>query len=184
MINQPVVAGRLQEPEREQALDGLVEEYQKAQLLNDQFDNEWIKFMSNLAKNETLQDIVDYIESVYWTDRQKKTIMAYAKVVLGRNLSTTYFRNYTDYRMLYDDKALIDCSLTIGMTCFDITPEFNILIGMVNLHFGIESRKSIGALFLKRIGTQRHEIEHEERLRAKEPGFKDKIKSKFGFGAD
>jgi len=157
-------------------------EYEKALIVADEYDNEWIKFMSKLAENKSLQDIVDYIEAVYLTDRQKKTIMAYARVILGRGLSTTYFRNNLDYRMFYDDKALIDCDLTIGMTRFDITPEFNILLGLINYHVGIESRKSIGALFLKRIGTQRHEIEHSETMRDKEQGLKDKISNKLGFG--
>jgi len=143
------------------------------------WDNEWIRFMSELAKNESVQDILNYIGAVEWTDRQKKTIMAYARIVLGKGLSTTYFGNQRDYRMLYDDKALIDCDLPLGMTRFDITPEFNILLGLISLHFGIESRKSRGALFLKRIGTQRHEIEHEERTKEKQ-GLKDKITGALG----
>lgn len=148
-----------------------------------QFDNEWIKFMSNLAKNESAKDVVDYIDSLVWTTRQKKTIMAYAKVMMGRGLSTTFFTGYTDYRMLYDDKALVDCDLPLGMTRFDVTPEFNLLIGMINLHFGIESRRSKGGFFTKRIGAQRQEIIHEEHTREK-MGFADRIKNKFGMGSE
>src|SRR3990170_4669641 len=139
------------------------------------FDNEFIKFIKQLAENKSTKDIVNYINLVEWTDRQKRTIMAYAKIVLGDGLSTTYIGNPRDYRMLYDDKALIDCDLPLGMTRFDITPEFNILLGLISLHFGLESRKSRGALFLRRVGTQSHEIIHEEKSRLKPSGIKEKI---------
>ena len=146
------------------------------------FDNEWVKYMCQLAENKSIKDIVDYINSVSWTDRQKKTIMSYSRIVLGNGLSTTYFMNNLDYRMLYDDKALVDCDLMLGMTRFDVTPELNILLGLINLHFGVESRKSKGGMFLKRIGAQRHEIVQEERARDKNIGFREKITSKLGFG--
>jgi hypothetical protein len=122
------------------------------------FDNEWIKWMVKLSENKSLQDIVDYINGCEWTDRQKKTIMAYSRIVLGDGLSTTYFMDQHDYDMFYDDKAMIDCKLTLGMTVFDITSEFNILIGLIDLHFGIESRKSRGALFLRQLKTDTHEF--------------------------
>lgn len=166
-----------QQPQRD------LTEYEK-QLIEagQQYDNEWIKFVHKLSKNQSIKDIAEYIESIQWTDRQKKTIMAYAKVVLGDGLSTTYFQNYTDYLMCYDDKALIDCDLALGMTVFDVTPEFNILIGLINLHFGIETRKSKGGFILKRLATQRHEILHEESTRNKGRDFKEAMKSKLGFG--
>ena len=146
------------------------------------FDNEWVKYMCQLSENKSIKDIVEYINSVSWTDRQKKTIMSYSRIVLGNGLSTTYFMNNLDYRMLYDDKALIDCDLMLGMTRFDVTPELNILLGLINLHFGVESRKSKGGMFLKRIGAQRHEIVQEERQRDKNIGFREKVASKLGYG--
>ncbi len=149
---------------------------------NMKFDNEWVKYMCQLSENKSIGDIVDYINSVSWTDRQKKTIMSYSRIVLGNGLSTTYFMNNLDYRMLYDDKALIDCDLMLGMTRFDVTPELNILLGLINLHFGVESRKSKGGMFLKRIGAQRHEIVQEERSRDKNIGFREMVASKLGYG--
>jgi hypothetical protein len=146
------------------------------------WDNELVKYMCQLAENKSIGDIVDYINSVSWTDRQKKTITSYSLIVLGNGLSITYFMNNLDYRMLYDDKALVDCDLMLGMTRFDVTTEFNILRGMIDMHFGVESRKSKGGMFLKRIGTQTHEILHEERNRDKDIGFREKVASKLGFG--
>lgn len=143
------------------------------------YDNEWIKLLSQLAENKSIKNIVQYIEGGTWTDRQKKTIMSYARIVLGNGLSTTFFTNENDYRMFYDDKALIDCDLTLGMTTFDLTPDFNILLGLINLHFGVESRKSKGGMFLKRIGTSRTEFSREEGT--KQPGIKEKIETKIGW---
>lgn len=139
------------------------------------FDNEWVRFMSELSKNKSVKDIVSYIDSVHWSRRQRQTIMAYSKVILGDIFATTNFQNPNDYRMLYDDKALIDCDLTVGLTRFDLTPEWNILIGMINIHFGAVSRMSKAGWFVGRIGAQRHEIVQEERTRDHEQGYKEKI---------
>jgi hypothetical protein len=167
-------------------------EYQERQLTegehrlieNDalKFDNELVKYMCQLSENKSIGNIINYINSVKWTDRQKENIKSYSLIVLGNGLSITYFINNLDYRMLYDDKAMIDCDLMLGMTRFDVTQELNILRGMIDLHFGVESRKSKGGMFLKRIGTQTHEILHEEQNREKNIGFREKVTSKLGFG--
>lgn len=143
------------------------------------FDNEWVRFMSELSKNKSVDDIVNYINSVHWSRRQQKTIMAYSRVILGNVFSTTNFQDHNDYRMLYDDKALIDCDLTVGLTRFDLTPEWNILIGMINIHFGAAARMSKGGWFVGRIGAQKHEIYQEERTR-EHIGIKDKINDGLG----
>ena len=144
-------------------------------LIVQQYDNEWIKFLSDIAQNKSVADIVSFIEANQWTDRQKSTIMHYAKIVLGRGLSTTFITSNVDYLMLKDDKALIDCDIPLGMTTYDLTPEFNILMGMIRLHFNIESRKSKGGKFLNSIGKQTYQITHEEQTREKNVGFKEKI---------
>lgn len=145
------------------------------------FDNEWVRFMHELAKNKSLQDIVNYIESVHWSRRQRKTIMSYARIILGDIFSTTNFINPHDFRLLQDDKALVDCDLTIGLTRFDLSPEWNILINMINIHFGAAARMSKGGWFVERIGAQKHEIYQEERLRER-TGYKEKISNVLGFG--
>ena len=70
------------------------------------YDNEWVKFMSQLSKNKSVNDIVEYINTVHWSRRQQKTIMAYSRVILGGVFATTNFQNHNDYRMLYDDKTI------------------------------------------------------------------------------
>lgn len=149
---------------------------------DDRYDNELIKYYRKISKNQSIDDIVEYIKGFKWSDRQQKSLISYARVVLGDSLSTTYFRNSNDYKMFYDDKSMIDIDMAIGMTIYDMTAEYIKVIDMVNYHAGIESRKSIGAMLLKQMRTQRHEFEHGENIREKNTGFTDKIKSKLGFG--
>lgn len=135
------------------------------------WDNEMIRFFAELSKNESVKDIIKFITDNEWSDRQLSTIRHYVKVVLGRGLSTTFITSQTDYLMLKDDKALIDCDIPLGMTTYDMTPEFNILMGMVRLHFNIESRKSMGGKFLNSIGKHTHEFVHEDRIKPQTTGF-------------
>lgn len=139
------------------------------------YDNEWITYIASLAKNQSTKDIADFIESVEWTDRQKRTIKNYAKIILGDGLSTAFIDGYRGFQRMKDLKALTDCDLTLGMTTFDITPEFNILRGMIDMHFELALTNSVGGFFVKRIGTKTHEIQHEEKTRPKEQGLKEKI---------
>ena len=148
----------------------------------DKYDNELIKYYRKISKNQSIGDILDFINGSKWSDRQLKSLLSYSKVVLGDSLSTTYFRNTNDYKMFYDDKSMIDIDMAIGMTIFDLTPEYIKVIDMVNYHAGIESRKSIGAMLLKQMRTQRHEFEHGEANRQKDTGFVDKVKTKLGWG--
>ena len=145
------------------------------------YDSEWIKFMREISKNENLVDIVGFIDGCTWTDRQKKTIMFYCRNLLGRNFSTTLITSKRDYLMLYDDKALVNCDIALGLTNFDVTPEFNILLGMIDLHFGVAARNSKGGFLVKRIGAQRVEINNElNDNKRTSSAFKDSLKDKLG----
>lgn len=130
-----------------------------------EFDNEWIKFMQSLADNKSVLHILSYIKSRKWTDRQKAKIMSYTRVVLGPGLSTGYLPNNLALRILRSKKDMIDIDLALGMTRLDANDEFLILIDMIDLHFNIESNKSIGGKFLNTINKNRHVIETEERHR-------------------
>ena len=152
----------------------------RAQKLNQgyTYDNEWVKFMSDLSRNESALEIVKYIDNVKWTDNQKKTLVMYTRGSLGRGLSTSYLTGKTDYLRALDDFELIDTTLTIGLTRFDITPEFHHVIGMINAHRKLDLRRSMHAYFVGRIGTQTTEFVHEE-TRKNDQGFKEKVWNRF-----
>lgn len=150
-------------------------------LANQDFDNEWIKFLTKLSKNQSTEHIVDYIKSVRWTDNQKNTLMHYAKIVLGDGLLTTFItESGNDWNKLTDDKALIDCNLTLDMTTFDITGDFIRLTRMIDMHFKLAARNSRGGFIVKRMNTHRNEIEQIERNKDVR-GVVDKIKEKVDY---
>ncbi len=103
-------------------------------------EEKWIKFREQLSKNPSRKDILSFINDNEWTDRQKKTIMKHMNSI--DSLLTRDLKDENDLQRLNDDKAIVDCDLMSGMTNFDVTPEFNILIDFINIQFGIESRQA------------------------------------------
>lgn len=147
-------------------------------LQGDGFDNEWVKLMNQLSKNESLKDFVSYINSCYWSRRQKVTIIHVCKILLGNRFSTTYIDTEKEMYIMKDYKDLVLCNLPINLTRFDLTPEFSVLISMLEAHFEANLNMSKNGWYVKRVGTHSHDIMHEERLRDRQPGFKEKIESK------
>ena len=143
------------------------------------YDNEWIKFLLELAKNSSTKDIIDFIERTKWTDRQKNKIMTYCRVVLGRGLSTTYITSHKDYLKVLDDFEEINCDLYVGLTRFDINPEFLMLISLVKLHFNLELRRSKHGFLTMAMKTQRNEVVQED-ANLRSAGLKNKITNFFG----
>ena len=142
------------------------------------YDNEWITFLAKLAENESVKDIVEFIAGCQWTDRQKHKIMSFSKIVLGRGLATTYLSGFIDYRRAIDDYELCEAELILGMTCFDITPEWIELLDLITKHHNLELRRSKGAHFVENLGKQRIEVSHDEPRRDAQ-GFKEKLWQKF-----
>jgi len=140
-----------------------------------QFDNEAIKFLNELSKNESLAEFVNFIKNTDWTDRQRKAIISHLKITLPRSLSTTFLTSLVDQEKLYDDKRLIDIALTLDLTTYDLDADWDRYKTMHELHFKLEARKSKGGKFLNQIGKQTHRIEHDQGETQKQ-GFKEKIK--------
>ncbi len=165
----------------QEQVESLIQERLEATQQNsDRYDNEMLKLFRTICKNQSIADIEDFIKKTKWTDKQVQAMTAYARVVLSDSNSTTYFRNYLDYKMFYDDVAMVEIDLPLDLTIFDVDKNYNILKDFVNLQVGIESRKSIGGKLINSMKTQRHEFDHSESVREKEMGFVDKVKSKFG----
>lgn len=162
-------------------VQAIVEEKLEAtQQDSDRYDNEMLKLFRTICKNQSIGDIEEFIKSTKWTDKQVQTMTAYARVVLTDSNSTTYFRNWLDYKMFYDDIEMVELDLPLDLTVFDVDKNFNMLKDFVKLQVGIESRKSIGGKLINSMKTQRHEFDHSESIREKNEGFMDKIKSRFG----
>jgi len=133
-----------------------------------EFDNEWVRFLSELNKDASLADLVSYLRRANLTDRAKWKIRIYITTLLDREFAVSRITDRIDHRRLMDDKNLIDADLTLGLTRFDITPEFHHIVNLIRIKFGIKVRRSIGGFERRMIPTQITETLAEEKSQAME----------------
>jgi len=147
------------------------------------FENEWVRFLALLSDDSSLGPLISYIESVELTDRAKAKLQIYIITLLDKEFAISRLENREDYMKLMDDKYILDADLPLGLTRFDITPEFQHILDLVRIKFGIKIRRSMGAGFERKIiATTRSENVNEERIRTKaaKAGTIQKIKGMFG----
>ena len=147
------------------------------------FENEWVRFLARLSEDSSLGPLVSYIESIALTDRAKTKLQIYIITLLDKEFAISRLENREDYMKLMDDKYILDADLPLGLTRFDITPEFQHVLDLVRIKFGIKIRRSMGAGFERKIiATTRSENVNEERIRTKaaKAGTIQKIKGMFG----
>jgi len=154
--------------EREEEEEIITEEGVTEQPSVAEFDNEWVRFLSELNKDASMQDLVQYLIRANLTDRAKDKIRVYITTLLDREFAVSRITDRIDHRRLMDDKELIDADLPLGLTRFDITPEFHHLINLIRIKFGIKVRRSIGGFERRMIPTQITETLAEERNQAME----------------
>lgn len=126
------------------------------------YDNEWVRFTNQLSKNESLGKIAYYAKTCKFTPRAKKKIIMYCYALLGRNLAVTYIKNEHMWNILNADKAVIDSTLKLGLTNFDITDQFVMIMDAISLQFTIMCDQAIGGFERKQINTTKREISREE----------------------
>ena len=129
------------------------------------YDNEWVRFLNALTQDELTQDIAVYLLNANLTDRAKNKIMIYTRTLLDKEFAISRISptNQLDMQRVMADKALIDADLPLGLTVFDMTPDFHHIINLLRIKFGIKIRRSIGGFERRIIPTQRMETINEER---------------------
>jgi len=129
------------------------------------YDNEWVRFLNALTQDELTQDIAMYLMNANLTDRAKNKIMIYTRTLLDKEFAISRISptNELDMQRVMADKALIDADLPLGLTVFDMTPDFHHIINLLRIKFGIKIRRSIGGFERRIIPTQRMETINEER---------------------
>lgn len=125
------------------------------------FDNEWVRFINQLSKNEALSKIAMFAADSKFTYRAKRKIITYTYALLGRNLSVTFIRNDHDRDLLYCEKAVVDSVLRLGLTNFDVTPEFETIIDLISLQFTVMIMQATGGFERKSINTNRTETSQD-----------------------
>lgn len=150
-----------------------------------QFDGEWVRFVNQLSKNETLLKIAYFASNCSFTWRAKRKIISYTYGLLGRNLAVTFVRGEHDRNILYCDKAVMDAVLKLGMTNFDLTPELEMITNMVSFQFSVMVMQATGGFERRAINTQERRINKEETFPQLLPGsggIVDMAKNKLGIG--
>jgi len=127
------------------------------------YDNEWVRFLNIISSDESLVHIAGYLRQISLTNRAKTKLTVYIQTLLDREFTVSRIRDSGDYMRVLDDKNLIDADLPLGLTRFDITPEFQHVINLIRIKFGIKIRRSLGGFERKVMATQRQETVTEER---------------------
>ena len=128
------------------------------------YDNEWVRFLDKLSADKAMGDIVDYITLVELTEKAKKKLIVYIRTLLDKEFATSRIVSTSDLQRVMDDKHLIDCDLPLGLTRFDMTPEFQHIVNLLRIKFGIKLRRSMGGFERRILATQRSEVLNEERV--------------------
>lgn len=146
------------------------------------YDSEWVRFLDQLSNDESMSTIVHYINKVQLTSRAKEKLIVYITTILDREFAVSRIENNEDYLKLLDKKQILDCDLPLGLTRFDISPEFTHIIDLIAIKWDIKIRRSMGAGFERKIlATSRTENISEERVRnmSNKKSTSDKVRGLF-----
>ena len=146
------------------------------------FDNEWVRFLSQLSDDESLATLVAYITKVDLSTRAKDKLIVYITTLLDREFAVSRLADYEDFLRLVDKKQILDADLPLGLTRFDQTPEFAHIIDLIDMKWSIKVRRSMKGFERGILATSRTENVTEERI--KNIGSKkttaDKVRGLFG----
>lgn len=129
------------------------------------YDSEWVRFLDALGRDSSMAHIVDYLRKVDLTDKARNKLIVYTHILLDKEFAVSRIRDQMDLTRLMDDKNLVDADINLGLTVFDLSPEFQHVLNLLRIKFDIKIRRSVGGFERKMISTQRSEAYSEERIR-------------------
>ena len=141
------------------------------------FDNEFVRFLSTLLKDETTREIAEYIISSPLSLVAKEKLVLYAYTLLHREFAVTRLRGERDLRRILIQKSLIDADLPLGLTRFDLTPEFHHVVNLISIKFQAKLLRSVDGFERIALVSQR-QITAREELRSDEYELRSRIKSR------
>ena len=146
------------------------------------FDNEWVRFLSQLSDDESLATLVAYIRSADLTTRAKNKLIVYITTLLDREFAVSRIADYEDLLRLMDKKQIVDADLPLGLTVHDQTPEFAHIIDLIALKWDIKIRRSMRGFERGILATSRTENVTEERIKniGNKKTTADKVRGLFG----
>jgi len=140
------------------------------------FDNEFVRFLSTLLKDETTREIAEYIINSPLSLVAKGKLVLYAYTLLHREFAITRLRGERDLKRLLLQKSLIDADLPLGLTKFDLTPEFHHIVGLITIKFQAKLLRSMDGFERIALVSQRQVVAREE-MRPDEHELRSRLRS-------
>ena len=139
------------------------------------FDNEFVRFLDTLLKDSTTREIADYILRSSLSIKAKEKLILYAYTLLHKEFAITRLRGERDLHRILIQKSLIDADLPLGLTKFDLTPEFHHIVGLITIKFQAKLLRSMDGFERIALVSQRHIVAREE-MRMDEYELKERLR--------
>ena len=140
------------------------------------FDNEFVRFLDALLKDSTTREIAEYILRSSLSITAKEKLILYAYTLLHREFAITRLRGERDLQRILIQKSLIDADLPLGLTKFDLTPEFHHIVGLITIKFQAKLLRSMDGFERIALVSQRQIVAREELMRMDEYELRERLK--------
>jgi len=139
------------------------------------FDNEFVRFLDTLLKDSTTREIAEYILRSSLSIKAKEKLILYAYTLLHKEFAITRLRGERDLHRILIQKSLIDADLPLGLTKFDLTPEFHHIVGLITIKFQAKLLRSMDGFERIALVSQRQIVAREE-MRMDEYELKERLR--------
>jgi len=140
------------------------------------FDNEFVRFLDALLKDSTTREIAEYILRSSLSITAKEKLILYAYTLLHREFAITRLRGERDLQRILIQKSLIDADLPLGLTRFDLTPEFHHIVGLITIKFQAKLLRSMDGFERIALVSQRQIVSREELMRMDEYELRERLR--------
>jgi len=140
------------------------------------FDNEFVRFLDALLKDSTTREIAEYILRSSLSITAKEKLILYAYTLLHREFAITRLRGERDLQRILIQKSLIDADLPLGLTKFDLTPEFHHIVGLITIKFQAKLLRSMDGFERIALVSQRQIVSREELMRMDEYELRERLR--------
>jgi len=140
------------------------------------FDNEFVRFLHKLLEDTTTREIAEYILNSSLSITAKEKLVLYAYTLLHKEFAITRLRGERDLKRILLQKSLIDADLPLGLTKFDLTPEFHHIVDLIAIKFQAKLLRSMDGFERIALVSQRQIVAREE-MRMDEYELRQRLRS-------
>jgi hypothetical protein len=134
-------------------------------LLNsDKYEGENIRFMESVSKDETIDDILFFLENRSRLSKRAQARMAlFSACFQSKNTVYSVFSNQADFMQAHDDLKFVEKLIRAGLKRSDRTVEWETTQAAVESQALLRLRQSKGGMARKQLNTTVSESVHENR---------------------